>query len=143
MLTLKTSILALILSVSGGLASAQIFTGNAEEGEKSFSQCVSCHGVISPAGRVFHRASPTGPNLWGVVGRQAGTYENYSRYSRAIREAGDAGIIWNEANFVAFLHDPSGFLRHATGDTRARSNMNHRLQGSAEDLFAYLAQFRN
>jgi cytochrome c len=39
------------------------------------------------------------------------------------------------------VNDPSGFLRDVTGDSRARSNMNHRLRGSAEDIYAYLAQF--
>ena len=120
-----------------GLAHA----GDAAAGEQSFRQCTSCHGIASPDGDVIHRISPTGPNLWGVTGRQAGSYEGYARFSAAIVAAGEAGVVWDEANFVAFVEDPSGFLREATGDSRARSNMNHRLRGSAEDLFAYLEQF--
>ncbi len=117
-------------------------TGDAAEGEANFRQCASCHGVVDPDGTVIHRLAPTGPNLWGVAGRQAGAYEGYARFSAAIVAAGEAGTVWNEESFVAFVNDPSGYLREVTGDARARSNMNHRLRGSAEDLFAYLAQFQ-
>lgn len=117
--------------------------GDAAAGEQNFRQCTSCHGIVAPDGTVIHRAAPTGPNLWGVVGRQAGSYDGYARFSSAIVAAGsEHGVVWDEENFVAFLANQSGFLRDVTGDSRARSNMNHRLQGSAEDLFAYLAQFQ-
>jgi len=115
--------------------------GDAAAGEQGFRQCASCHGIASPDGEVIQRVSPTGPNLWGVAGRQAGAYDGYARFSGAIVAAGEAGTVWDEANFVAFVNDPSGFLREVTGDSRARSNMNHRLRGSAEDIYAYLAQF--
>jgi len=117
-------------------------TGDAEAGAQNFRQCASCHGVVDPDGDVIHRLAPTGPNLWGVVGRQAGAYEGYERFSAAIQAAGEAGVVWDEESFVAYVEDPSGYLREVTGDSRARSNMNHRLRGSAEDLFAYLAQYQ-
>ncbi len=117
-------------------------TGDAAAGEQNFRQCQSCHGIESPDGETIHRLAPTGPNLWGVVGRQAGAYEGYERFSTAIVAAGaEHGVVWDEENFVAYVNDPSGFLREVTNDSRARGNMNHRLRGSAEDLYAYLAQF--
>lgn len=117
-------------------------TGNAAAGESEFRQCSSCHGVVDPDGTVIHRLAPTGPNLWGVAGRQAGAYDGYARFSGPIVSAGaEHGVVWDEVNFVAFVSDPSGYLREITGDARARSNMNHRLRGSAEDIYAYLAQF--
>ncbi len=116
-------------------------TGDAAAGEQNFRQCASCHGIASPDGEVIQRVSPTGPNLWGIVGRQAGAYEGYTRFSSAIVDAGEAGLVWNEETFVAYVNDPSGFLRELNDDPRARSNMNHRLRGSAEDIYAYLAQF--
>lgn len=115
---------------------------DAAAGEENFRQCASCHGVVSPDGEVIHRLAPTGPNLWGVVGRQAGAYDGYERFSGGIVAAGaEHGVVWDQDNFVAYVNDPSGFLREVTGDSRARSNMNHRLRGSAEDIFAYLEQF--
>lgn len=116
-------------------------TGDAAAGEQNFRQCASCHGIVSPEGEVIQRLAPTGPNLWGVVGRQAGAYESYTRFSNAITAAGEGGLAWDEESFVAYVNDPSGFLREVTGDSRARSNMNHRLRGSAEDIYAFLAQF--
>jgi cytochrome c len=117
-------------------------TGDAAAGEANFRQCSSCHGIVDPDGTVIQRLAPTGPNLWGVVGRQAGAYDGYARFSGAIVAAGaENDVVWTEENFVAFLNDPSGYLREVTGDSRARSNMNHRLRGSAEDIYAYLAQF--
>lgn len=116
-------------------------TGDAAAGESNFRQCTSCHGIASPDGEVIHRVAPTGPNLWGVAGRVAGSYEGYSRFSSAIQAAGEGGLVWDEASFVAYVNDPTGYLREVTGDARARSNMNHRLRGSAEDIYAYLAQF--
>lgn len=116
-------------------------SGDAAEGESNFRQCTSCHGIASPDGDVIHRVAPTGPNLWGVANRVAGSFDGYSRYSSAMQAAGEAGITWTEENFVAYVADPTGYLREVTGDSRARSNMNHRLRGSAEDIYAYLAQF--
>ncbi|WP_246028969.1 c-type cytochrome [Roseinatronobacter bogoriensis] len=117
-------------------------TGDAAAGETNFRQCAACHGIVDPDGTVIQRLAPTGPNLWGVVGRQAGAYEGYARFSGAIVAAGEEhGVVWDEETFVAYVDDPSGFLREVTGDPRARSNMNHRLRGSAEDIYAYLAQF--
>ncbi len=119
-------------------------TGDASAGEQNFRQCASCHGIVSPEGEVIQRLAPTGPNLWGVAGRVAGAYDGYARFSSSIVAAGaEHGVVWDEEAFVAYVNDPSGFLREVTGDSRARSNMNHRLRGSAEDLYAYLAQFGN
>lgn len=132
------TIVALCALPMGAQAQA---SGDAAAGESNFRQCSTCHGVASPDGDVIHRVAPTGPNLWGVANRVAGSYDGYSRYSSAIKAAGEAGITWTEENFVAYVNDPTGYLREVTGDSRARSNMNHRLRGSAEDLYAYLAQF--
>ena len=137
----RTIALAVALTLAGPVAAFGQARGNAAAGEEAFRQCTTCHGIVSPDGTVIHRQSPTGPNLWGVAGRRAGSHDGYSRYSSAIKAAGEAGIVWDQANFVGFVTNPTEYLRGVTGDNRARSNMNHRLRGSAEDLFAYLVQF--
>ncbi|MFN4058955.1 MAG: c-type cytochrome [Roseinatronobacter sp.] len=139
-MSIAKPLVVLALTALPGMALAQT-SGDAAAGEQGFGQCTTCHGIASPDGNVIHRVSPTGPNLWGVAGRVAGGYDGYSRYSSAMTAAGQGGITWTEANFVAFLNDPSGYLREVTGDSRARSNMNHKLRGSAEDIYAYLSQF--
>jgi cytochrome c len=130
-----------MLAVLAALTAPAVAHSDAAAGEQGFRQCAACHGIVAPDGTVIQRLSPTGPNLWGIVGRVAGSFDGYTRYSNSIKAAGEAGIVWDEANFVAFVNDQSGFLREVTGDSRARSNMNHKLRGSAEDIYSYLSQF--
>ncbi|MBR3372067.1 MAG: c-type cytochrome [Rhodobacteraceae bacterium] len=140
MLKLKTAALAALFALP--FAAQAEPTGDAAAGEQNFRQCASCHGIVAPDGEVIQRLAPTGPNLWGVAGRQAGSYEGYERFSSAMQAAGsEHGVVWDEESFVAYVNDPIGYLREVTADARARGNMNHRLRGSAEDIYAYLAQF--
>ncbi len=134
-LTTAAALMALPMMTAPALA------GDPDEGEANFRQCASCHGIVDPDGNVIQRLAPTGPNLWGVIGRQAGAYEGYERFSDAMVEAGEQGLVWDEDSFVAYLDNQTGFLREFLDDNRARGNMNHRLRGSAEDIYAYLATF--
>lgn len=43
-----------------------------------------------------------GPNLWGVVGRMAGT-QGYKKYSEQLKKS---GIFWNRKNLKTYMHDP-------------------------------------
>ena len=46
-------------------------TGDAEAGERAFRQCISCHVVVDAEGETLAgRNGRTGPNLWGIHGRQ-------------------------------------------------------------------------
>lgn len=67
---------------------------DAAAGEKTFSACKACHALGK---------NSVGPNLIGVVGRKAGTYEGYS-YSAALK---DSGIVWDEANLKEWLIGPA------------------------------------
>jgi cytochrome c len=125
------------------LCAAPAFAGDPAAGEAAFNQCQTCHVVENPAGEVLAgRAGRQGPNLYGVIGRQAGTYEGF-RYQPSIVEAGEQGLVWNEENLVPYLLNPQDFLRETLNDRRARSGMSHRVrnEGMAEDLVAFLAQF--
>jgi len=59
-----------------------------------FDRCVACHAKEG--------AGDLGPNLHGVVGRRAGSLEDF-RYSRAMARS---GIVWNEKTLDAFLKAP-------------------------------------
>ncbi len=136
-----------------GLAAAQdaaegapedALAGDAAAGEAVFDrQCLSCHVVQDPGGEVLAgRSARTGPNLHGVVGRVPGTYPDYS-YSGAMRAYGEAGAAWEAANLVPYLQDPTGFLRDALEDPRARGKMAYRVRDEedARDVAAFLATF--
>lgn len=71
-----------------------------ENGRRVFARCRSCHTL--PEGG----PNLTGPNLWGVFGRQAGSLEGYN-YSPALREA---AFTWTAEQLDQWLNDPRGFL---------------------------------
>lgn len=123
------------------LAAAPAFAaGDAEKGAKTFNQCQTCHVVVNAAGETLAgRASKTGPNLYNVIGRQAGSVEGFA-YGPSIVAAGTAGLVWDEATFVAYVQDPAKFLKETLGDSKARSKMTYKVRkaSDAEDLYAFL-----
>lgn len=115
-------------------------SGDAEAGEAAFRQCVACHVVANAEGETLAgRNARTGPNLYAVANRTAGTIEDF-RYSDAMVAAGEAGVIWDEASFVAYVQDPTGYLREVLDDSGARGAMAFRVRNEedAANLYAYL-----
>ncbi len=126
------------------LTALPAFAGDPEAGASAFqSQCQNCHNVVNEAGDVLAGRPNvrTGPNLYGVLGRQAGT-EDF-RYGASLVEAGEAGLIWTAEEMVPYLLDPNSFLRETLGNNRARSQMSFRVrdEDTANDIIAFLTQF--
>ena len=71
-----------IAAILTALASP-VFPQSAEDGEKVFKKCKSCHQVGVGA------KNKTGPILTGVIGRPAGSIEGY-KYSKSMAAAGAA-----------------------------------------------------
>lgn len=135
--------LGMIAGAIAVMTTGQAIAGDAAAGEAQFRQCQACHVVANADGEVLAgRAGKTGPNLYGVVGRQAGTYPDF-RYGPAIVAAGEGGLVWNEENLAAYMTDPTSFLREVTGDNSARSRMSFRMRNGADDMAAFLATFSN
>lgn len=125
-------------------ASPAMSEGDAAAGEKAFSQCQTCHVVVDDAGTTLAgRSAKTGPNLYGVVGRQAGSLEGFKGYGDDLVAAGAAGLVWDEETFVAYVQDPTAFLKEVTGDSKARGKMTYKVrkEEDAANLFAFLATF--
>lgn len=120
------------------------FTGDAAAGEQQFArQCVSCHVVQNDAGEVLAgRNARTGPNLWHTVGNRPAHVEGFA-YSDALLAYAETGAVWGEENLVAYLLDPTAYLREALGSPSARSKMAYKVrdEGQARDIAAYLATF--
>ena len=113
--------------------------GDAEAGEKVFSKCKACHSIVDDAGDAVVRGGRNGPNLYGVYQRQAGTAEDF-KYGDDLVAAGEAGLEWNEADFVNYVADPRAFLREYLDDSKAKSRMSFKL-GDEEDamnVWAYI-----
>lgn len=82
---------------------AQAQEGDAAAGATVFNRCKACHVVEDAKNKV-------GPSLMGVVGRKAGTHEGF-KYSQAMVEAGEGGLVWDEATIAEYLKDPKGFIK--------------------------------
>ncbi len=121
-----------------GLLAAPAFAdGDAAKGEKGFKKCKSCHAITAPDGTAIVKGGKTGPNLYGVAGRQAGSVEGF-KYSDSLKAAGEAGLVWDKDSFVEWVKDPKAFLKKHTGDSKAKSKMTFKLKKGAEDIYAYL-----
>ena len=89
------TIAALLLGVPT-IAAAQ----DVAKGEAIFKRCATCHGIGDTT-------KPIAPNLNGVVGRVAGTQEDFlKKYSKAMVAAGEGGLVWTEADIDAYITDP-------------------------------------
>jgi cytochrome c len=95
--------------------------------------------IVDNDGNEIQKGGKTGPNLYGILGRTAGTYDGF-RYSKDIQAVGEAGLAWTEAEFVTYVQDPTGYLRDYLDDNSARSKMTYRVrkEEDATDIWAYL-----
>lgn len=113
--------------------------GDAAAGETTFARCKSCHMIVSPGGDVVVKGGRTGPNLWGIMGRTAGTVDGF-RYGPSLVAAGDAGLVWDEASLAEYVTDPRAYLRARLDDPKAKSRMAFKLRRGGADVAAFLAR---
>lgn len=139
---MKVTILATIVA---GFTALPAFadghaTGDAAAGEKAYGQCKACHQITDADGNAIVKGGRTGPNLWGLAGRVAGTEAGFTKYKKSIVAAGEGGLAWDEANFVAYALDPNAFLKEVTGDSKARSGMAFRTRSEEDalNIWAYI-----
>ena len=128
---------AAVACAGAAFAESHAGSGDAAAGEKEFNKCKSCHMIVADDGTEIVKGGRTGPNLYGIVGRQAGTVEDF-RYGDSLVAAGEKGLVWDEATFVAYVQDPKKFLAEYLDDSGARSKMSFRLKSGMEDIYSYL-----
>ena len=131
------AIIAMTFAAAPAFADGHAGPGDAAAGEKTFSKCKSCHMIVSDSGEEIVKGGRTGPNLYGVIGRTAGTSD--FRYGDSIVAAGEAGLVWDAANLAEYTADPRAFLRTFLDDSKAKSKMAYKLRKGGEDVAAYLA----
>lgn len=101
----KEKFLALAIGVAVALGSGSAFAGgDAGKGAKFFKKkCKLCHNVKKGA---KHKI---GPNLFGVVGRKAGS-TNFKKY-QALK---GSSVTWNDAQLDKWLTNPKKFTGKKT-----------------------------
>jgi cytochrome c len=118
--------------VAAGLAlgaSPILAAGDAAKGKAAFvRQCAICHTVEAGGPDRF------GPNLFGILGRNAGTVPGFT-YSRAFKAA--ANWTWNEDLVAGWIGAP-GLMVPGT----AMGVFQGVAQSDRDDIVAYLATKR-
>nr|WP_245866458.1 cytochrome c family protein [Kandeliimicrobium roseum] len=111
------------------LAEAHGGSGDAAKGERVFRKCMACHAVGEGA------KNKVGPELNGVVGRAAASVEDF-KYSPAMQEKGEGGLVWDAGTLDAFLTNPKDYV---PGTKMAFPGL--KKDGERADVIAYLATF--
>jgi cytochrome c len=73
-------------------------------GEAVYRACAACHEIGEGA------RNRVGPALNDTYGNTVAHVEGF-RYSPALREAGESGMVWNSETLSAYLADPRGYIR--------------------------------
>ncbi len=130
----------MVLALVPALMAAPALAQDLEAGAKVFAKCQTCHVVANEAGEVLAgKNSKTGPNLYGMPGRAAGTYPEF-KYGESIVALGATGFVWDEASFVEYVADPAKFLKAKLDDKGAKSKMSFKLgkEEDAKNVWAYI-----
>jgi len=94
-----------------------------EKGKAVFEQCAACHSLDGTG-------DYDGPSLKGIIGRKAGSLEDY-RYSAAMKRS---DVTWDAATLDKYVADPQAFI---PGNRMAFAGIGDKAQ--RDDLIAYLA----
>lgn len=117
----KTLIPLLFLFVGAAHAA-----GDVSRGADVFDEeCAECHSV-NPG------KNKKGPSLAGVIGRQAGTYPGFAKYSDAMKAS---GITWTADKIKAYIYAPKKVVPGGRMKYDGLEDLQDR-----EDVIAFLAK---
>ena len=75
--------------------------GDVAHGEKVFKKCSACHMIVSGGKNMI------GPNLWGIIGRTAGSVSDY-KYSKAMVAYAKE---WSYEEMNSYLIKPQAYVK--------------------------------
>ena len=114
-------------------AFAQDITGDVEAGAKDWKKCKACHSIIDAAGETIEKGGKTGPNLFGIVGRTAGTYPDF-KYTDEIVALGEGGLTWTPEELGKYIPNAKDYIG-------AKTSMTPQKLKDVNDVIAFLAQY--
>ena len=109
------------------VALSSVDAADLKKGKKVFNKCKACHALVENKHRI-------GPSLHGIYGRKAGVVPKY-RFSRAMKKAGNDGLVWNDESLAKYLTKPRSFLK---GTKMAFAGI--KKPGEMENLLAFLKE---
>ncbi|MAL63338.1 MAG: cytochrome C [Alphaproteobacteria bacterium] len=95
----KVTVSMVMLLIALSSASA----ADLKKGKKVFNKCKACHTLVENKHRI-------GPSLHGIYGRKAGVASKY-RFSRAMKNAGNSGLVWDDKSLAKYLSKPRSFIK--------------------------------
>ena len=107
-----------------GLGAFTALAADVDHGKQVFQACAACHS---------DKADALGPNLAGVVGRKAGSRDDF-RYSSAMMRA---GFNWDTGNLRQYLTDPQAKVK---GNRMPFSGLND--PKDVDDVIAYMGTLK-
>jgi len=128
-MTRRSAITLAMISALAFAGPALAEGGDADKGKKVFNKCKACHAVGEGAKKKI------GPALNNVIGAKAGAGEGF-KYSAAMKEAGEKGMVWDDANLDKYLEKPRDFI--------PKNKMTFpglRKEDDRKNVIAYLKQF--
>ncbi len=125
------------LTALATLSTPAFADGDPAKGAKEFGKCKSCHAIKSADERIV-KGGKTGPNLYGVIGRTAGTAEGF-KFGKDLVAAGEKGLVWDAEQLEDYITNPKKFLQAYLDDKGAKSRMSYKMKKKADDVAAYLA----
>ena len=134
-----TGVFKAITNALLALAAPAFAGGDADKGAKVFKKCKSCHMIQDDAGNNIVKGGKTGPNLYGVSGRVAGSLDGF-RYGKSLKSVAESGLAWSEEEFISYVADPKKWLQKQLDDKKAKSKMSFKLkkEQDAANVWAYL-----
>lgn len=123
-----------VKEAAGDVAEVSAGMGDAVAGKAKAGKCKACHSFDADGGHKM------GPNLFGIVGRPAGTAEGF-KYSPDLN---NAGFSWDAASLAAWVCDSKAAIKVLTGNPAAKTKMGKQrvCDANALNLVAYLQSLK-
>jgi cytochrome c len=133
MKTILTAAAAVLALAAPAFAQDEI-AGDVEVGAKDWKKCKACHAITDADGETIEKGGKTGPNLWGIVGRQAGTDPEFGKYTDEMVALGEGGLVWDAEELGKYIVNAREYIG-------AKTSMTPQKLKDVNNVIAFMAQY--